>query len=58
MTVESDELIEMAVEISLGKTEPPSWYNREQRNAWERLLREIREIEAKGGTVDLPSEIP
>ena len=54
MTVESDELIEMAVEISLGKTESPSWYNREQRNAWERLLREIREIEAKGGSVDLP----
>jgi hypothetical protein len=58
VTVESDELIEMAVEISLGKTEPPSWYNREQRDAWEELVREIREIEAKGGSVDLPSEIP
>ena len=58
MTVESDELIEMAVKISLGKTEPPSWYNREQRDAWEELVREIREIEAKGGSVDLPFELP
>ena len=56
MTVESDELIEMAVEISLGKTEPPSWYNREQRDAWEELVREIREIEAKGGSVDIPCD--
>ena len=58
MTLDSDEVIEMAVEISLGKIEPPSWYNKEQRDTWERLLREIREIEAKGGSVDLPSEIP
>ena len=58
MTVESDETIEMAVEISLGKVDPPSWYNKEQRDTWKKLLREIREIEAKGGTVDLPSEIP
>ena len=56
--IDGDETIEMAVEISLGKVEPPSWYNKEQRDTWERLLREIREIEAKGGTVDLPSEIP
>ena len=56
MTVESDELIEMAVKISLGKTEPPSWYNREQRDAWEELVREIREIEAKGGSVDIPCD--
>ena len=58
MTIDSDEVIEMAVEISLGQIEPPSWYNKEQRDKWERLLREIREIQAKGGTVDLPSEIP
>ena len=56
--VDGDEAIEMAVEISLGKVVPPSWYNKEQRDTWERLLRQIREIEAKGGTVDLPSEIP
>jgi hypothetical protein len=56
--IDSDELIEMSIQISLGKTEPPSSYNREQRNAWERLLRQIREIEAKGGSVDLPFELP
>ena len=54
----ADETIEMSVEISLGHIEPPSWYNKEQRDKWGRLLREIREIQAKGGTVDLPSEIP
>ena len=56
--IDSDEVIEMAVDISNGAVEPPSWYNKEQRDKWERLLREIREIQAKGGTVDLPSEIP
>ena len=58
MTIDGDETIEMAVEISLGKVDPPSWYNKEQREQWERLLRQIREIKAKGGTVDFPSEIP
>ena len=58
MPIDSDELIEMSIQISLGKTEPPSSYNREQRNAWEQLVREIREIEAKGGSVDLPFELP
>ena len=56
--IDGDETIEMAVEIGLGKTEPPSWYNKEQRDTWERLLRQIREIQAKGGTVDLPFELP
>ena len=58
MTIELEETIEMSIKISLGAVEPPSWYNKEQRDKWEQLLREIREIEAKGGTVDLPSEIP
>ena len=54
MPIDSDEVIEMSIQIYLGKTEPPSSYNREQRNAWEQLVREIREIEAKGGSVDIP----
>jgi len=58
MTIELEETIEMSIKISLGAVEPPSSFNKEQRDQWERLLREIREIEAKGGTVDLPSEIP
>ena len=58
MTIDSDEVIEMSIKISLGAVEPPSSFNKEQRDQWERLLRQIREIEAKGGTVDLPSEIP
>ena len=58
MPIDSDEVIEMSIRISLGAVEPPSSFNKEQRDQWERLLREIREIEAKGGTVDLPSEIP
>ena len=58
MTLDSDEVIEMAVETSLGHIEPPSWYNREQRDTWKRLFRESREIQAKGGTVNLSSELP
>jgi hypothetical protein len=56
--IEADEVIEMATEISLGHVKPPPGYNKEQRDQWERLLRQIREIQEKGGTVDLPSEIP
>ena len=58
MTIELEEMIEMSIKISLGAVEPPSSFNKEQRDQWERLLRQIREIQAKGGTVDLPSEIP
>ena len=58
MTIDSDEVIEMSIQISLGAVEPPSSFNKEQREQWERLLRQIREIKAKGGTVDFPSEIP
>ena len=57
MTIELEEVIEMSIKISLGAVEPPSSFNKEQRDKWERLLREIREIQAKGGTIDLPSEI-
>ena len=56
--IDSDEVIKMAVDISNGAVEPPSSFNKEQRDKWKRLLRQIREIEAKGGTVDLPSENP
>jgi hypothetical protein len=56
--LDSDEVIEMAVDISNGAVDPPAWYNKERRDTWKRLLREIREIEAKGGTVGLPSENP
>ena len=58
MPIDSDEVIEMSIQISLGAVEPPASFNKEQRDTWKRLLRQIREIEAKGGTVDLPSEIP
>ena len=54
MTIELEEVIEMSIKISLGAVEPPSSFKKEQRDQWERLLREIREIEAKGGSVDIP----
>tara|TARA_R110000744_G_scaffold363675_1_gene472044 strand:+ start:855 stop:1028 length:174 start_codon:yes stop_codon:yes gene_type:complete len=54
----ADEATEMAVEIALGHVKPPPGYNKEQRDQWDRLLRQIREIQAKGGTVDLPSDTP
>jgi hypothetical protein len=52
--IDSDEVIEMSIQISLGAVEPPASFNKEQREQWERLLRQIREIEAKGGSVDIP----
>ena len=56
--IDGDETIEMAVEIGLGKVDPPSWYNKEQRDTWKRLFRQIQEIKGKGGTVDIPMETP
>ena len=58
MPIDSDEVIEMSIQISLGAVEPPASFNKEEREQWERLLRQIREIEAKGGSVDFPSELP
>ena len=58
MTIGTEEMIEMSITISLGAVEPPSSFNKEQRDQWERLLRQIREIQAKGGMVDVPSELP
>jgi len=52
--VGTEEMNQMVVDISNGAVEPPSWYNKEQRDQWERLLRQIREIKAKGGMVDIP----
>ena len=54
MPIDSDEMIKMSIQISLGAVEPPSSFNKEQREKWERLLRQIREIDAKGGSVDIP----
>ena len=38
MTIDSDEVIEMSIKISLGAVEPPSSFNKEQRDQWEQLL--------------------
>ena len=54
----ADETTEMAMQISLGHVKPPPGYNKEQRDQWNRLLRQIKEIQEKGGTVDLPFETP
>ena len=54
----ADETTEMAVKIALGHVKPLPGYNKEQRDQWNRLLRQIKEIQAKGGTVDLPFETP
>ena len=56
--VELGEIIEMSTAITLGAVNPPSSYDEEHRAQWKRLFRQINEIKAKGGTVDIPMETP
>ena len=52
--VELEEIIEMSNAITLGQDKPPSSYDEEHRATWKRLFRQIKEIKAKGGMVDIP----
>ena len=56
--VELEEIEKMAHAITLGEEEPPKSYDEEHRNQWKRLFRQIKDIKAKGGTVDIPMETP
>lgn len=55
--VTTEELIRMSIDITNGAVKPPSSFDADHRRAWATLLREISEISARGGIVDLPSEI-
>ena len=56
--VSTEELIRMSIDITNGAVKPPSSFDAAHRRAWAILLREISAISARGGVVDLPSEIP
>lgn len=56
--VSNEELIRMSIDITNGAVKPPSSFDAAHRRSWAILLREISEISARGGVVDLPSEIP
>ena len=58
MSVALEEIEEMAYAITLGQDTPPSSYDEEHRAQWKRLFIQIKEIKAKGGTVDIPMETP
>ena len=53
-----EEIEEMAYAITLGEKKPPKKWDEEHRASWGRLFVQINEIKAKGGTVDIPAEIP
>jgi hypothetical protein len=57
-TVSTEELIRMSIDITNGAVKPPSSFDAAHRRAWAILLREISAISARGGVVDIPSEIP
>ncbi len=56
--IKLEEVEEMAYAITLGQDKPPESYDEERRDKWKRLYRQIKEIKAKGGTVDIPMETP
>ena len=56
--VSTEELIRMSIDITNGAVKPPSSFDAAHRKSWAILLRQISEISARGGIVDLPSEIP
>jgi len=56
--VSGEEIMRMAVDITNGAVEPPRGYNEAHREAWATLLREINEIRARGGVVEIPEDIP
>lgn len=53
----ADEMVQLAIDITLGRPAPPH-ESPEWKSARKRLTAQIEEIEAKGGVVDLPREIP
>ena len=53
-----DELVQMAIDISLGAVEPPKEFDVAHREAWAELKLEIAEIHEAGGSLELPHEIP
>ena len=56
--VKLETMEEMSIAITLGQDKPPSSYDEEHRHQWKRLFRQIKDIKAKGGTVDIPMETP
>jgi hypothetical protein len=56
MPLGTDTMMRIAVELQTGKA-PPRPDTPEEAEARRTLTREIREIEEKGGIVDLPPEI-
>ena len=56
--VKLEEIEEMAYAITLGEKTPPAKWDQEHRDRWFLLFSEIKEIKAKGGTVDIPMETP
>ena len=53
-TVTPEELTRMSLEISKGAVKPPADFDAAHREAWERLRVQIKEIEKRGGIVDIP----
>ena len=56
--VSVEEMTKMAVAITNGARRTPKGFDEAHRLQWERLVKQINEIKARGGVVDLPSEIP
>ena len=57
-TVRPDELIQLSMDIAKVAVKPPADFDAAHREAWDRLLVQIKEIEKRGGIVDIPSKIP
>ena len=56
-TVTPDALIQMSMDITKGAEQPPAGSDKPHREAWERLRVQIKEIEKRGGIVDMPFDI-
>jgi hypothetical protein len=46
------------MDIAKVAVKPPADFDAAHREAWDRLLVQIKEIEKRGGIVDIPSKIP
>jgi hypothetical protein len=53
-----DEMTRMSMDIVKGQDKPPAGSDLVHRSTWERLKAQIDEIHKKGGTVELPFDIP
>ena len=51
-----DELVQMAIDISLGAVEPPKEFDVAHRKKWAELKLEIDAIHEAGGSLDLPGD--